>query len=546
MHRIRRVTLGVTLVAALAVAGCSNNSGDGSSSATSGTGAGGATTTPSRSDFNQPFVAGTPKVGGAITVGVEANIASLDPAGAIAQVSDFDTALAIYDPLVDVGPKGDYVASLATRWSNSPDLKTWTITLRTGVTFSDGTPFNADAVVKHFQRLKDPATKCVCATEVALITGVEATGPSTVVFTLKQPNAFFVDSLTGAIGLIASPTATAKWGADYGRNPVGTGPFTLKTYDPIVLQKNPTYWKKDGQGRRLPYLDQVTVRPIPESSIRLDSLKAGNIDVMQVADTGTIVDAIAAKKFTVQKITGSSSLSISFNNRKPPFDDVRLRRAVAMAVDRNEINSILYKGARQQAWSQFATTSPYYAADAGWLKYDPTAARKLVAAAKADGSPTRFTFTCVATEESRQLLTIVKRQIAAVGLTAELEFVDQGAYVNKLLGANHDFTAGCTRNGENPTPDLYEGWYSTGSFNAEGFNNRTADAAMVEIRKTTDQKKLVRLARDLQVQLAKDVPAFPLLYDLFANVANDKVSGLPVPEPTFLGAITFSSLYLKA
>jgi peptide/nickel transport system substrate-binding protein len=156
-----------------------------------------------------------------------------------------------------------------------------------------------------------------------------------------------------------------------------------------------------------------------------------------------------------------------------------------------------------------------------------------------------FTLTCVPTEESRQLLNLVKQQAAKVGLEADLEFVDQGAYVDKLLGADHDFVAGCTRNGENLTPDLYDGWHSNGSFNAEGYDNPDADEIMEQIRATADQEALVGLAEQLQEHLANDVPAFPLLYDLHANIANENVSGLPRPEPGVLGAITFADLYLK-
>jgi peptide/nickel transport system substrate-binding protein len=543
---LRSRALLVALVCVLVVgAACSNDDKGGSSSGTTTTPDKASTTAPSASgDFNQPFAEGTPKEGGSIKIGVEAEIASLDPAGALAQVSDFDIALAIYDPLVDFDEKGNLAPSLATKWSGSDDLKSWTLDLRTDVTFSDGTPFDADAVVKQFQRLKDPATKCTCAANVAHITEVVADEPAKVTFTLDEPNAFFVSSLNAAIGLIASPAATAKWGADYSRHPVGTGAFTLASYEPIVLEKNPTYWRKDADGNPLPHLDRIQVQPIPEPTIRLQSLDAGDIDLMQMADTATIIDAIQAGKYTVQKITGGSSLSISMNNRKPPFDDVRIRQAFAMSVNREAINNILYKGSRQEAYSQFGTSSAWYDADAGWLRYNTKKAKDLVDAAKADGVKTSFTFTCVTSDESRQLLNQVKQQAAKVGLQASLEFVDQGAYVDKLLGADHAFVAGCSRNGENLTPDLYDGWHTGGSFNAEGYHNLESDKLMENIRATGDPKEQKKLADELQQNLANDVPAFPLLYDLHANIARKGLSGLPRPEPGILGAITFADLYL--
>jgi peptide/nickel transport system substrate-binding protein len=539
-----RIAVLIAACCLLVAVSCSSDD-DGGGSATKGT-RGSETpseTTAPRGDFNQAFDEGTPEDGGSIKIGVEAEVASLDPAGALAQVSDYDIALAIYDPLVDFDTDGNLAPGLATRWSGSKDFKTWTLQLRKGVEFTDGTPFDAAAVVKQFDRLRDPATQCVCAENVSHITDVTAQGDSTVVFTLNESNAFFVSSLTAAIGLIASPTATAEWGAEYGRHPVGTGAFSLTSYDPIVLEKNPNYWRKDTKGRSLPHLDEITVEPITENTIRLQSLDAGDIDLMQVGDTNTIIKAIRAKKYTVQKITGGSSLSISMNNRKPPFDDVRVRQAFALAVNRDEINNIEYQGSRQLAYSQFATTSPWYKEDAGWLTYDPKKAKQLVAEAKADGVPTSFTLTCVTSDESRQLLNVVKQQIAEVGLTADLEFVDQGTYVHKLLDADHSFVAGCSRNGENLTPDLYDGWHTGASFNAEGYHNPESDKIMEDIRATADPKEQQRLIGELQENLATDVPAFPLLYDLHANIANKDVSGLPVPKPVTLGVITFADLY---
>jgi ABC-type transport system substrate-binding protein len=231
------------IVFALIAASCGgNDSGDKSAGKTTTTKAGtGGTGNGTDSEFNQPEQEGTPAPGGSIVFGVESNIASLDPAGSLAQPSDILTALAIYDHLIDYDAKGNLTASLATDWSSSDDLKTWTIKVRTDVKFSDGTPFNAAAVKAQFDRFLDPATKCTCAPTVAQIVSVEAPDDATVVFTLNAANAFWGNTLAGTLGFIASPAATQKFGADYARNPVGTGPFTLQSYDSLVLKKNPNY-----------------------------------------------------------------------------------------------------------------------------------------------------------------------------------------------------------------------------------------------------------------------------------------------------------------
>ena len=543
-HTARAVGVGLALV--LLVAACSNGPSD---SSTPGSTAAGGTSTPGatapKSGFNEAQFEGEPKVGGSITFGVESTIATLDPAGNLAQPSDIDMALSIYDQLITYDKAGKYAPGLATKWANSNGLKTWTLTLRTGVTFSDGTPFDAEALVKHFTRLKDPKTACTCAPNMALITDFKATDASTVEVNLAEPNAFFPSLLAGPIGFVASPTATAKWGKDYGRHPVGTGPFTLASFDTLVLKKNPTYWKKDDQGRALPYLDQITVKVIADATVRLQSLSTGDIDAFQTADTASVAKAVADKSLKVQKVTGSSATITIFNMRKPPFNDVKMRQAIAYGLNRQELNSVLYQSARQPAYSPFATDSPYYA-DIAWPKYDPAKGRELVKEYKAGGGSVKFTTTCIATPEGRDGLAVTQRNGKAIGLEGSNEFLDQGAYVNKVIGASHDFTVGCFRSPQIADADgLYTVLHTGGSGNVMGYSNPTVDKALEDIRKTADEKEHVRLLKIVQEQVAKDVPSVPLLYDLFANIYNPKVSGFPVPEANYLGAIKFATLYLK-
>ena len=363
--------LALLLVLALIAAACGGNDDGGNDE-------GGATTTTAGEDggapaggFNQPEAEGEPQIGGKIVFGVESNVASLDPAGSLAQPSDVLTALAIYDHLIDYDANAKLIPSLATEWSSSEDLMTWTIKVRTDVEFQDGTPFDATAVQAHFDRLMDPATNCTCAPTVAQITSVEARDDETVIFQLNAPNAFWPNQLVGAIGLIASPTATEEFGADYARNPVGTGPFSLEDYDTLVLKKNPNYWKKDEAGNQLPYLDEIKIEPIPDSKVRLQSLRSGDIDMLQTADTANIVDVVSGgDKFKVQKVTGSSSTIVLFNLDKAPFDDHRLRLAFAHALNRTELNNVQYQGSRRESYSAFDPDTAYYAEGIEPPKYD--------------------------------------------------------------------------------------------------------------------------------------------------------------------------------
>ncbi|MBI2710083.1 MAG: hypothetical protein HYX34_10360 [Actinobacteria bacterium] len=536
------MSLLVLVLLALVAAACGGKGNKSSSGPSGSTGKG------AKKDFNQAQFEGQPRTGGNITFGVESNFASLDPAGNLAQPSDIVTALAIYDPLVTYDAAGKIAPSLATKWSNTDDLKTYRLTLRTDVKFGDGTPFNADAVVQHFTRLKDPATNCTCAEVVAKIAKITATSPSQVEFTLTEPNAFFMNILAATLGMIVSPAQVAKFGANYARNPMGTGPFVLESYSSQVLKKNPNYWKKDSQGRRLPYLDQITMKSISDAQVRLQSLKAGDIDIMQTADTSNIVDALQDKQnnFKVQKVTGSSSTITLFNLKKPPFNDLRVRQAFAYATNRDRMNQVQYNSARQPSYLPFATDSPFYDKNAKVIKFDRARAKSLLSAAIKDGVNPSFKYTCIPTDEARRVTAALRPDYEAAGFKVTNEFQDQGAYVNRIFSKGGDYQAGCFRNAQCASADcLYSSLRTNEPGNVVFYSNAKVDRALEAVRQTTNVNEQIKQLKIVQEQIAKDIPALPLLYDLFGNIYQPQLSGLPVPEPWSLGAIKVATLYLK-
>src|ERR1700693_4484631 len=173
------------------------------------------------------------KQGGSITVGQELDIPGFDPL----KVGVFDTsaetaAAAIFDTLTTLDDKGEAQPKLALSWTHSDDFKTWTFKLRPGVKFHDGTPFNAEAVKANFDRQKDPANKCRCAFYIAYIHDVQAPDELTVVYNLNDPavNLPARQSFPGVNSAIHSPTAWKSKGDDYNRNPIGAGPYILKSW----------------------------------------------------------------------------------------------------------------------------------------------------------------------------------------------------------------------------------------------------------------------------------------------------------------------------
>jgi peptide/nickel transport system substrate-binding protein len=276
------------------------------------------------------------------------------------KVGVFDTAAltaaaALFDTLTYLDDKGVPQPKLAVSWEHSDDFKTWTFKLRPAVKFHDGTPFNAEAAKANFDRQKDPANKCRCAFYIAGIHDVQAPDELTLVYNLNDPSVNLPAILTvpSSNNAIQSPTAWKAKGEDYNRNPVGTGPYILKSWtagDRIVLEKNPDYWNKGH-----PYLDRIVLKPLPDAQSRFASLQSGEADIIwdDEADADNIQRAQKDPKLTVHTYAGSGAAVAAFNTKVAPFDDVRVRQALVMAIDRKKMSQALTNGLARPA------TNPY-------------------------------------------------------------------------------------------------------------------------------------------------------------------------------------------
>jgi peptide/nickel transport system substrate-binding protein len=531
-HRIIALLLGLVLVAAA----CGSDDNDAGPDET-GTDTGEETTTTGEGPERNPVK------GGELIFGTESDVATLAP-GEAAQPSDKVITLGIYDPLTTY-VDGKISPFLAESIEGNEDLTQYTIVLREGVTFHDDTPLNADAVVKHFDRLKDPATACPCATLVGIIESMDTPdGPEglTVVFNLGTPSVAFPDMLAGSSGYIESPTAVAS-GLNLKTDGVGTGPFELESFtagESTVLVANPDYWGTDEDGVQLPYLDKLTVVPIADSGQRVAALETGDIDIFQTADSKTVKQA-EDKGFAAQKISGSSSTIILLNNSKPPFDDVRARQALAYAIDKDLINERAYDGVRVPSYSGFALDSAYYNPDAGTPQYDPAKAQELVD----ELGGLDFALVCIPTPEADLILNIIKQLGEDVGMNITLESQEQGAYVNRMFSKGGDYEAGCFRSSHFIEPDaIRPGLTTDDAGNLVFYNSPEVDTLLDEARQTDDFETRKEKYFEVQEITGEEVPLITTLYDLFGNVYDaSRVGPPPEGEPNSLGAIKPGLLY---
>jgi ABC-type transport system substrate-binding protein len=484
-----------------------------------------------------------PVSGGELVMAGEADVANLSP-GEAAQPTDKVITLGIYDTLTTY-VDGKLEPHLAASIESNDALDEWTIVLQEGVLFHDNTPLNADAVVKHFLRLQDPATACVCKTNADNIESMDMPdGPEglTVVFHLVTPSVAFADYLSGSSGYIESPTAAAA-GYNFKTGGVGTGPFKFVRYvagERTELARWEKYWDKDENGIQLPYLDKFTMVPIPDAGQRVTALETGEIDMFQTAASDTVKQA-EDRGFAAQKISGSSSTILLFNNSKPPFDDVRARQAVAYAIDKDLINERVYDGVRVPSYSGFALDSAYYNPDAEAPKYDPEKAAELVD----ELGGLDFSLVCIPTPEADEILQIVKALGEDVGMNITLESQEQGAYVNRIFSKGGDYEAGCFRSSHFIEPDDIRPGLTTGdSGNLVFYSNEEVDQLLDEARQTDVFEERKAKYDRVQEIVAEEVPLITTLYDLFGNVYDASRVGPPPPgDPGSLGAINPGLLY---
>src|SRR5260221_10230066 len=368
------------------------------------------------------------KQGGSITVGLELDIPGFDPL----KVGVFDTAAeteaaAIFDTLVYLDDKGEVQPKLALSWTHSDDYKAWTFKLRPGVKFHDGTPFNAQAVKENFDRQKDPANKCRCAFYIAYIKDARASDELTLVYNLNDPqvNLPALMSYASQNNAIQSPTAWKTKGEDYNRNPVGTGPFVLKSWtagDRMVLERNPDYWDKD----RI-YLDRIVLKPLPDAQSRFASLQSGEADIIwdDEASADNIQRAEKDPKLKVHTYAGSGAAVNAINTKVAPFDDVRVRQALVMALDRKKMSQALTNGLARPASNPYGDGSWVKCKDDGALPYDLEKAKALI---KDYGKPVDFKMLFTATPRGRASGQIFQQFWKQAGANMEIEQVDQATF----------------------------------------------------------------------------------------------------------------------
>jgi len=435
----------------------------------------------------------------------------------------------IYDQLVDADESLQPApsSSLAESWE-VPNPKTLIFKLRKGVTFHDGTPFNAAAVKFNIERVLDPETKATPKAAFEVIESVTVVNEHTVRFNLKRPWGAALSMLADRGGAMNSPTAVKKGGKEYGFAPVGTGPFKVAEVVPgshVRFVRYENYWRKDKQGTPLPYLDELTIKFIRDDTVLVSALRAGEIDLAYVPYN----DAEAFQndpKFNVRVFEGGGiAFLVTFNLAKPPMDNVNLRLAVSYAIDPEAINKAVdFNRAIVAKAGMWPVRS--------WV-YDPSVPRPHYSLEKAHeylkkgGKPDGFELDVVTWTNHQPAAEIVRAQLAKVGIKVNLHVFAVGPATEKFFGGR-EFPAFLTSWSRYPEPDWIGSlsYKSDGYYNAGKVPNAVMDKLLEDGASAYDIAKRKAIYRKVNEIVLGEAWYVPMLYGVSFAAAPKKVGGL--------------------
>lgn len=457
-----------------------------------------------------------------LTIGVGQEAVGLDP-HIVTSFSSMRRLDLLYSRLVRLDENMSIVPDLAESWE-IPDNKTYIFNLRKGVKFHNGREMTAEDVKYSLERILDPAVASPGRSFISSISSIEVLDKYRVRLNLSAPLASLLDALTSNNISIVPKEAVAEHG-NLQRVAVGTGPYMLKEWvvdNSMTLVRNPDYFLPG-----LPVTDTIIYRVIPEEASLLAGVRSGNLDFATINDGATIRQASADKSVVVMSKPGINIRVFSFNNQKKPFDDIRVRQAVTLALDRSEILTMAEYG-------MGAITGPVPVSAKSWAippaqlpfaRPDIAKAKSLLAEA---GYPNGFTFdiVCASTYEGGLAVAqVIQNQLKNIGLTANLDVVEWGNYINRWV--KREFVTMVELRGGSAEPDrfLFRSLHSTGGVNNFMFADAEVDKLLDLGRVQTVPAERKVTYDKVQVMLTEKAPLVFLYSPNENQVVSPKVEG---------------------
>ncbi len=504
--------------------------------------------------------------GGTIAVGLEAEAVGLRPWEDSCSSPCYNIMLTIYDTMTAQTVDGNYEPFLLESLEANEDFTVYTGVLRSGITFHNGTELTAQTVADMFP-IQQAGTASAGRVSASNLAGVEATGDLEVTYTLSQPNSAFPAFLSRLeVGAVFDPALAASDPDGYNENPIGTGPFVFESRDldnETIVVRNDNYWMSDPDGNQLPFLDEISFRPIPDEGTRLDATLSGTTQVAQTLRQGTIRDARAAKEggdaIELVEFQGNNVGGGQFNVLVPPYDDVRVRRGLThMNSQENVIEALGGTGISLPGTQWFSPDSPWYSEKVAeaWPKFDfelgVSTLQEYIddperSDGKAAGEPIDVELSCPPDPTLIAAMQVIEQTWTASGLVnVELTNYDQQTHINYALGAENGFVgehgAHCWRWSDNddpsvainpflapPTAEIAEAAgipEVVSPFNFPNWFDPDSFGAAVAATQTDDFDERYALYESIMLKIAEEVPIWYSGHTATALVIDPSIQGL--------------------
>jgi peptide/nickel transport system substrate-binding protein len=417
----------------------------------------------------------------------------------------------VYEGLVTADQDGKVQPRLASSWTVSADRTTYDFKLREGVTFSNGEPFTADDVKFSLERIAKSWK--INQSKMSVLDHVEVVSPTEAIVVLKAPSNAWLFDMTGTVGLMFDPSGVAKLASDA----IGTGPYTVTERvqgDHISLAARDKYWGEK------PKVTDVRFRYFADAVASTNALRAGDVDLLFNMQAPDLISQFKSdKKFQVIQGTSNGEILLSLNNKTAPFNDIRVRQAIAYALDPQAVMDTAWAGNGTRIGAMVPPTDPYYEDLTGLYPHDPEKAKKLLKEAGAENLS--IAFDVPTRPYAKAVSEVVVSQLAEVGIKASITTDEFPAVWLDKVFTKHDYQMSVILAVEPrdilPTfnnPNYYIGY------------DNTAIAPIAAAADKGTPEQWVQGMKDVSKKTAEDVASVPLF--LFPNVvvANSKLQGI--------------------
>jgi peptide/nickel transport system substrate-binding protein len=471
--------------------------------------------------------------GGALTVVRLSDATRLDPHF----ITDIPSANIVYQKIYEtlVVPDQDMNIQplLATEWEVINET-IWKFTLKEGVSFHDGTPFNAEAVKATFDRLLDPDTGSPQREKFAMIDKVKVIDEYTVQFELDYPYAPLLSILASNEGSIISPKAIAEDSDRLTEHPVGTGPFIFeewKSGQEISLTKNEEYWGKK------PNVDRVVFKVIPEDGTRLAMVETGEAHINDQVPVTEIERIEASSTMGLYRTEGLAVEYIGFNTKKAPLDNVNVRKAISHAIEREAIINGVFNSVGTLANAAMSPMVFGHSDNVQPYAYDLNEAKKLL---KEAGFEEGLTLNLLTSDrrERINMAEVIQSQLKGIGIDVNIQVMEYGAYIDTIVHSDHDLFIGGWGNATGDGDYNQYNLFHTASQGSPGnhfyYSNPEVDEIIEEARRITDESKRQELyEKAMQIEL-EDAVYIPIRNYEHMAAHSQNVSGFWINAANYL------------